>query len=159
MKYICLIFILCIQFLTACNNQTKPAKHDSTAVGTPTASQNQQLQQTVSCLEVAYQVLTTSNRFKELTKGLYNAVVKNGGTSYGLDLEGSPNPKQDSAMDYSKTYDFSLHETYTDRDVVTARFAFSMAAKQLYEYDITQDSLMPIDFDKTLLPKLNSVCK
>lgn len=112
-----------------------------------------------TCYQVVVEILTTSKRYKQLTKGLYERVVKNGGTSYGIMLEGSPNPKQDTAMQYSKTYDFNLHESYPDREPVIARFTFDKKKRQLYEYDVVNDELKAIDFNKKLLLELDKACK
>jgi len=111
-----------------------------------------------ACKDAVMEILTTSPRFEERTKGLHDAIVKNGGTSFGITLEGSPEAEKD-ALDYSPTYDFSLHETYPDRNVVIARFTFNPAEQQLYEWDAITDKLNPIPFDKTLLEKLKQVCK
>lgn len=111
-----------------------------------------------ACKEAVIEILTASPRFEERTKGLHDAVVKNGGTGFGLTLEGSPEAEKD-ALDYSPTYDFSLHETYPDRDVVVARFSFNPKEQQLYEYDAITDKLNPIAFDKSLLEKLKQVCR
>lgn len=61
------------------------------------------------------EILTTSPRYKQLTNGLYEIVVKNGGSSIGVRLEGSPNSRNDKTSNYSKTYDFALYEMYPDR--------------------------------------------
>jgi len=111
-----------------------------------------------TCVDVVIEILTTSPTFVKETKGLDAAIVKNGGTSFGITIEGSPNPKNDGALDYSKTYDFNLHETYSDRMPVIARFTFNPANKQLYEYDIAEDKLNPIDFNRNLLLKFNELC-
>lgn len=60
--------------------------------------------------KIAYKIVETSARCRQLTKGLYERVIKNGGTSYGLMLESSPNPKTDPSQGYAKTYNFNLHE-------------------------------------------------
>jgi hypothetical protein len=110
------------------------------------------------CGEIAYEILLSSHRYKEQTKGLYEAVVKNGGTSYGVTFDGSPSPKQDKALEYSKTYDFSLHETYPDHNHNIALFTFDKKANRLYEHDTAADSLIPIEFDINLLHKFNKTC-
>lgn len=112
-----------------------------------------------NCAEIVTQILTTSPRYKELTKGLYDAVVRNGGTSFGITLEGSPNPKDDNAWAYSETYDFSLHETYDDRMPVLARFTFNPTKRQLFEYDVVNNNLKIIQFDRNLLLNFNELCK
>ena len=112
-----------------------------------------------SCLDVVEDILTTSPRYMELTDGLHKAIVKNGGTSFGITLEGSPNPKNDVALDFSKTYDFNIHESYPDRSPVIFRFTFDPSNKQLYEYDIINDKLLRIDFDRDLLIIINKICE
>ena len=112
-----------------------------------------------TCIDIVMEILETSPVYLKKTKGLYEAVVKNGGTSFGITIEGSPNPKADEAMDFSNTYDFNLHETYSDHMPVTARFTFNPADRQLYEYDLAEDKLNTIDFDRKLLLKFNEICK
>lgn len=112
-----------------------------------------------TCIGVIMEILTTSPVYRKKTKGLYDAVVKNGGTSFGVTIEGSPNPKTDDALDYSATYDFSIHETYSDHMPVIARFTFNPTEKLLYEYDVAEDKLNPIEFNRNLLVLLHEVCK
>jgi len=111
------------------------------------------------CEKLVKEILTTSPRYKQLTKGLDKAVVKNGGQSFGISLEGSPNPRQDNAWGYSKTYDFTVYEMYADRQLNTVRFSFNPNDKQLYEYDAVKDQLKPIEFDRNLLLKYETACK
>lgn len=105
--------------------------------------------------QIAYKIVESAPKYKQYTKGLYERVVKNGGTSYGLMLESSPNPKADLSQAYSKTYDFNLHESYSDRMPVIARFVFDPAKKQLYEEDTVEARLIPIAFDRKLLVLFN----
>ncbi|RLJ72130.1 hypothetical protein [Pedobacter alluvionis] len=105
--------------------------------------------------QVAYKIVETSPRCKQLTKGLYERIVKNGGTSYGIMLESSPNPKTDPSQEYSKTYNFNLHESYSDRMPVIARFVFDPKKQQLYEDDVVNAQLVAIPFDKKLLLLFN----
>ncbi|WP_231427763.1 hypothetical protein [Pedobacter sp. Leaf250] len=101
--------------------------------------------------KIAYKIVETSPRCKQLTKGLYERVVANEGTSYGIMLESSPNPKTDPSQSYSKTYDFNLHESYSDRMPIIARFVFDPIKRQLFEQDTVNDRMIPISFDKKLL--------
>lgn len=105
-------------------------------------------------IDVVMDILTTSPAFVEMTKGLEKAVVKNGGTGYGIAIEESPNPERDGAMIVSDIYRFSLHESYADRKVTVARFEFDPKKKQLYEYNVAEDKLIPMEFDKDLLSEL-----
>ena len=101
--------------------------------------------------KIAYKIVETSPRCRQLTKGLYERVIKNRGTSYGVMLESSPNPKTDPSQGYAKTYNFNLHESYADRMPIIARFVFDPIKKQLFEEDTANDKLIPISFDKKLL--------
>lgn len=111
-----------------------------------------------TCKDIAMEIMRTSPAYRKITRGLYEAVVRNGGTSISILTEGSPNPEMDGAMGYSDTYDFSVHETYSDRMPVVARFSFNPADRQLYEYNVVEDKLYPIDFDRKLLLKFNEIC-
>lgn len=103
------------------------------------------------------EILTTSPRYMKLTKGLLEKVVKNGGLYYGVFLERSPQGRKKS--NYSKTYDFTIYEMYKERQLNTSSFSFNPENKQLFEYDIANDSLVPIEFDRTLLLKYDSLNK
>ncbi|TDG37907.1 hypothetical protein EZJ43_02110 [Pedobacter changchengzhani] len=105
--------------------------------------------------QIAYRIVETSPAVKKYTKGLGERVVKNGGQSYGVMLDSSPNPKTDPSQSYSKTYDFNLHESYKDRMPILARFVFDPKKQQLYEYDTVKDQLIAIAFDKSLLKLFN----
>ena len=105
------------------------------------------------------EILTTSPVYLKKTKGLYEAIVKNGGTSFGITIEGSPNPKTDNAIDFSDTYDFNLHESYPERMTVIARFTFNPVTKQLYEFDAAEGEFYSVVFDRNLLLKFNEICK
>ena len=113
---------------------------------------------TETCIDVVTQILLTSPTYLEKTRGLYDAVLKNGGTSIGTTLEGSPYPEKDKAQEYSKTYDFNLHETYPDRMTVIERFRFNPQDKRLYLINAIEDKLIPIEFDRSLLLKFNDLC-
>jgi hypothetical protein len=112
-----------------------------------------------NCLDVVMKIVTTSPLYLKKTKGLNDAVVKNGGTGFGLMLEASPDPETDGASEFSETYDINLHESYPDRMVVIARFTFNPKEKQLYEYDEIEDKYTPIEFDKELMPHIEWYCK
>jgi len=107
---------------------------------------------------IATEILTTSPRYMLLTKGLTEAVIKNGGLSFGIYLEGSPNPSQNKAWSYSENYEFTLYEMYPDRKLTTARFTFNPNKKLLYEYDAVKDQFIPIEFDRNLIVKYEALC-
>jgi hypothetical protein len=159
------VFFILVAF--ACNNrQSKKAENKGSAdrklpSEKSISKKTDTIEQTElnSCECMVKEILITSPRYKRLTKGLKKAVVKNGGLSFGISLEGSPNPRQDKTWSYSKTYDFTVYEMYTDRQLNTARFSFNPTDKQLYEYDAAHDRLKPIEFDRNLLLKYEALCK
>ncbi len=161
------VIVFSILAAFACNNQqSKKVEDDASAVNKlPSEKSNiKKIDKTEQkefkpCENLVTEILTTSPRYRQLTKGLYKAVVKNGGLNFGISLEGSPNPKQDKAWSYSKTYDFTVYEMYPDRQLNTARFSFNPNNKQLYEYDAAHDQLKPIEFDRNLLLKYETLCK
>lgn len=112
-----------------------------------------------NCLDIIIEIIETSPHFKEKTKGLNEKIIKNGGTSYGLMLEGSPNPIDDDAENESETYDFNLHETYPDHSPVIDRYTFNLEKKQLLIYDPIEDEFTEIEFDKKRLKSLNKSCQ
>jgi len=162
-----IIIVSIIVTAFACNNQPlkqtekdtpaiKIQNHDTVIVKPKNKTKGNKLK---TCKYIVTMILTTSPRYKQLVKGLNEAVVKNGGLNFGVGLEGSPNPKRDSVCCYSSNYDFSVYESYTDRQLSTARFSFNPNDKQLYEYDAVQDQLKPIEFDRNLLIKYKSLCE
>ncbi|MBI9069200.1 MAG: hypothetical protein JEZ09_18025 [Salinivirgaceae bacterium] len=105
------------------------------------------------------EILTTSPRYIKLTKGLQDKVVKNGGLYFGVFMERGPQGIKQKKDSYSKTYDFTLYEMYEERQLNNSSFSFNPENKQLFEYDILKDSLVPIEFDQTLLLKYDSLIK
>lgn len=161
------VIIFSVLAVFACNDkQSKKADDNSSAVIKPKSekpirkkTEENGLKNFKPCENLVKEILTTSMRYRQLTKGLNKAVVKNGGLYFGVSLEGSPNPGQDKTLSYSKTYDFTVYEMYTDRQLNTARFSFNPENRQLYEYDAVHDQLKPIEFDRNLLPKYETLCK
>ena len=94
--------------------------------------------------DIAEQIVTTSPTFLKMTKGLAQRIVKNGGTSFGISLESSPDEKNNS-------YHFELHESYPDRSVTFARFFFNVEKQELTLYNGVEDVWKPIAFDRKWL--------
>jgi len=167
-KLIQLLGLLTIFFLTSCNNnQNRKENGYNPKLTNKIQADSNNTKQTIgkgekkfnTCLDVVFEILTTSPTYLKKTKGLNEAIVKNGGNSFGITVEGSPNPKKDDAMEYSENYEFNLHETYSERTTVITRFKFNLSDRKLYEYDAAEDKLNPIDFDQKLLVKFDEICK
>jgi hypothetical protein len=160
-----IIFSMLVAF--ACNNQQSEKAYDNgSAISKPISEKpiRKKTEKTGQkdlkpCENMIKEILTTFARYKQLTKGLNKAVVKNGGLYLGICLESSPNPGQDKAWCYSKTYDFTVYEMYPERQLNTARFSSNPENKQLYEYDAVHDPLKPIEFDSNLFPKYKILYK
>lgn len=159
-----LLFIL---MAMACNNQqSKKSEQNISTVKKSLPEKiinkkinNSEIKKGKECESLVKEILKSSPRYKELTKGLEKAVIKNGGQSFGISLEGSPIPQQDNTWIYSKTYDYSIYEAYTDRQLNIARFSFDPNTKQLFEYDVNLDKLKLIEFDRSLLLKFEALSK
>jgi hypothetical protein len=154
---------LAVIFITCCNNNHVKNKvnesdqpTDKNIIAQPGLREKAALK---TCADVAFQIMETSPVVKKMTKGLNEAIIKNGGSGIETILEGSPNPKNDGALDYSASYDFALHESYSDRMPLIGRFQFNPVKRQLYKYDTAEDTLYPIAFDKSLLAKFDELCK
>jgi len=145
---VCYFIIMSLASCTGNKNESAILK-DSTA----------KVEKQKTCIEIAEEILITSPLYLKETDGLSKAVKKNGGSSFGIMVEGSPNPEIDGATDYSKTYDFNLHESYPDHMTVIERFTFDPIKKQLYKYDVANDTLIEIDFDRNLLIQFKEICK
>lgn len=163
MNHKLLLLLICITF--SCQktetkkNEIPLSTKKAPVKDTITILQTETINDSITCIDVVLDILTTSPSYVEGTKGIYEAVVKNGGTSIGITVEGSPNPKRDKAREYSETYVLSLHESYPDRMPTIARYTFDPSKSELYEYDTANDSLIPIAFNKNLLVKYLELCK
>lgn len=152
MPLILFIFILSFMFTTtACSEEKQAPKADSVSIAAKSTN-------AIPCVDIVTEIVSTCPRYVKLTDGLTDRIIKNGGTSYGITLEGSPD-KTDETVSASETYDFNLHETYPDHSPVITRFSFDPKTQKLYEYDAVSDSLISITFDYTLLDKLKQGCK
>jgi hypothetical protein len=164
MKLIKLIALLYLSIAVySCHNKSIK-KEDSVKSEirkqTTDKSESKETEGNLQAIELAVkEILTTSPRYIKLTKGLQKKVVKNGGLYFGVFLERSPQGRKRKESSYSKTYDFTIYEMYEERQLNTSSFSFNPENKQLFEYDISNDSLVPIEFDRTLLLKYDSLNK
>jgi hypothetical protein len=161
------IFTLMLTFCCNSQNGSKPLTHDTTVSKEMNVPEKNEAKQSAdqekdkpkTCIDAVMKIMETSPSFRKVTKGLNEAIIKNGGTGYGILIESSPNPTSDGALDYSATYNFKLQEEYSDRTPVVARYTYNPVKQQLYEYHADEDTLIPIAFDKKLLTNLNEQCK
>ena len=113
-----------------------------------------------SCLNVVLEILTTSPQFITQSMGLYEVEFAEGQTSFGVALEGCPNPDEDwGSVDLSPTYDFNWHQSDPGKRTVIARYSFNPMDEQLYEWNPVDGRLYPIEFDRKLLLKYSEICK
>ncbi|MBK7434831.1 MAG: hypothetical protein IPI66_13680 [Chitinophagaceae bacterium] len=154
-RIIFFIPVLAFFFLFSCDqgNKAKPEKQEERPLTEKDTVKNR------PCREVVMDLLTDTDRFREITRGLNEAIKKNGGTSYGLMLEASPDPARDEANDRSAFYEISLHESYPDRMTVTARFRYNPEAQRLYQVDPVEDTLIPLNFDRRYALEMKKACR
>ena len=110
------------------------------------------------CELLATEILKTSPRYLQLTSGLKEAVIKNGGTLFDVSLKITQDTSSGNTAKNSNLYEFTIYEIYPDRELNTARFTFNSATKLLYEYDAVDDKLKPIEFDEKLAAEFDSQC-
>ena len=111
------------------------------------------------CVDVVLSILDTSPAFIERTNGLSEAVQNNGGSGFALMIESGPLLSGDDTWSYSKAFEISLGENYPDRYLVIERYTFDLEAQKLYNYDIVEDKLEQLSFDKGLIQEVNKLCK
>jgi hypothetical protein len=165
MRFIKIIAILYL-FIAAysCNYKKKNTKEDlvNSKVENKTTEKyiiKESKQDGKEKLQLIELMLTTSPRYIELTAGLKKKIVKNGGLDFGIFLERSPQETMRKEGRYSKTYDFTFYEIYEERRLNTFRFSFNPENKTLFEHSILKDSLVPIEFNRSLLHKYDSLNK
>jgi hypothetical protein len=106
---------------------------------------------------IVTEMLITSPRFRQLTKGFYKTVINNGKLSYEIDLKGSPNTRQDMTWKISGSYDFILYESGTGKKLNAAYFSFNPNNRLLYEFDEANNKLKSLKFDTKLLAKYDAL--
>lgn len=115
-----------------------------------------------NCENLALNILTSSSSYTAITSNLYDKVVANKGLGYGAMLQGNPysdityNANGDNVQTLS--YDFSIHESYEERNLNIAWYSFNPFNNKLYEYDAFSDEFIPVDFDKNLIAKYHKGC-
>lgn len=150
------VFLYLILVMVACQNKTnKNNKNDANIENKTNKNANKSLtglnldKKLKPAENAVKEILITSPRYIELTKDLQQKIDKAGGLYFGIYLQKSPQNNNDGR--YSNTYEFTLYEVYPERQVNTARFSFNPVNKQLSEYDLVNDTLIPIIYDSSLL--------
>lgn len=146
-----LLPLITMALLAACGEgpQQPAPKKDTVAATTDTVR--------YTCKEVVMFILESSPRYQAIIAELDSATKPNHMT-YGTMWEATPNPEADEVPQHSDTYDINVHESYKQRMNVVARFSFDPAKRQLFEYDVVNDTLLPVSFDTTLLMKAEKKC-
>jgi hypothetical protein len=115
--------------------------------------------QPLTCTDTVIELITSTQSYKEKTNGVLDNVLKNGGTSIGVMLESSPNPKRDGLDDFSETYDVVVYENYPDRIYKFARYSFNPKNNTLFEINSATLEQTAISFDKELVNNIKNTCK
>ncbi len=110
-----------------------------------------------SSINLIKEILVSSPRYQQIIKGLTASIIKNGGDSFGIILQGSPRPYNDHAWVYSRNYELTIYELYPERRLGRAYFVFKPDVKQLYEMDMATQKMVAVDFDRTLLARFDSI--
>lgn len=105
-------------------------------------------------LSVIRRLLTTAPKFLEMTEGFNDRIIQNGGMGYEINLKASPDSVITKAWRQDTVYEFGLYASYPDRIQLYNTFIFDPKKKQLFEWDVVNDTLIPIKFDRSLLKEL-----
>ncbi len=111
---------------------------------------------------IVAEILTTSPRFRQLTKGLYRKTLsesENLDLHFGINMEGSPNQRKDMTWNISRSYDFSVYSISAHGKLNIGYFTFNPKNKLLYEYDKAKSQLNAIAFDRDLLLKFETLLR
>jgi hypothetical protein len=163
--------VLFLIFIVSCNKKIDNQENSSVANDTLATDKNlvEETEKSKSvitdtiCEGIVYQILESSDRYKEITNGLEQRVKDNYGKGFNVWLDASPyykEAKKSSSNGFSEHFELSIHEDYDDRAPRVASFEFAPEnGGKLYEYDIVNDSLIEITFDKKLLSEFYKNCK
>ncbi|SFH92719.1 hypothetical protein [Halpernia frigidisoli] len=114
--------------------------------------------QNKTCEDAVFAIVSSSKSYKWATNGLEKAVIKNGGKGIGWIMYSSPNPERYNALSKSDFYEIVLHETYSDRNFNFRTYVFKPKNLTLYKRDNLNNVLIPIKYNKKLLPLYKSKC-
>lgn len=145
--------------LQSARNKVKMAKENTMidSLSFPKAQQKVNIDGDKSMVNLVKSILISSPRYKQITLGLTDSIIKNGGDTFGISLQGSPFPLADQAWGYSKNYDLTIYELYPERRLGRAYFVFDPKAEKLYEIDMATQHPVSIDFNRDLLLKFDSM--
>lgn len=111
------------------------------------------------CYETVENIIVSSKIFTELTKGLNEKIIANGGSGYLLILENNLELTENNLKGRSIVYEYSLRENYPDRAIPIAKFVFDPNQLELYQENMSEETLTKIDFEKKLLTPYLNQCK
>jgi hypothetical protein len=128
------------------NSQEEKKSSNETTTHNSNASSDKLTEDKFDNSDIIFKIIESSSYFKNITSGLSERIIENGGTSYGFNVDKKPSDEKDKTQ---KIYEVSLHETYPDRIVTITRFIFDIQLEKLFVNNIIDTT--QIDFDKDLL--------
>ncbi|MBA5793535.1 hypothetical protein H1R17_09465 [Flavobacterium sp. xlx-214] len=158
-------FFALLFVLTACNNktsntETKVEKQLVKKDSLPKVEKVTDLHKvSKDCIEMVFELIKSSEHFKELTDGLNENIIANGGTGFGFTVETSPNPNLDNANEKGDYYEISVHESYPDHMTNIAHYRFDRHQKMLFVLNIVTAEYEEINFNHQLIADFNLACK
>jgi len=111
------------------------------------------------CHEFVVNIIMSSKEFIELTEGLNERIIANGGSGYLLVLENNPDSIYNKVQKKSAVYDYSLRENYPDRATPIARFIFDPYKLMLFQEDMSEGTLKRINYDKAFVNSFIQNCE
>ena len=111
-----------------------------------------------NCIDAVFKIIESSENYRELTDGLEERIIKNGGTGFGFSVNVSPNPNVDQAIEKGDFYEISVHESYPDRMVNLEYYRFDRHQKKLFVMNIVEGEYEEIAFDHNLIAEFERAC-
>lgn len=110
------------------------------------------------CDEIVVNIIMSSKEFIELTEGLNDRIIANGGSGYLIVLENNSDSIYNKEQKKSAVYNYSLRENYPDRATPIAKFIFDPNKLLLYQEDMSEGTLKRMSYDKAIVDSFLKNC-
>ncbi|MDN3707586.1 hypothetical protein QW060_10620 [Myroides ceti] len=106
------------------------------------------------CLEIVVKLLLSSPEYQYYITHIEKAQETDATLQYGIEILNDPKESMNR-----ENYSFRINEKHPEYNHTVAWFEFDPQEGMLYEYNVAQDSLIPIHFDSKHLKTFRKKCK
>ena len=111
-----------------------------------------------SCHQVLKNIITSLKQYQKEVKGLEAAIIKNGGSGIGINIERQIGNKQEKNSN-DPIYVYNIVENYQDHTTAIATYLFNIKTKKLYQKHFILDEVIEIDFNQNYLKDFDLYCE